>query len=177
MKRIIMHWTAGSYTPNSVDKKAYHYLIDGAGNVHNGVFPVSANDKQVSGSNYAAHTYNCNSYSVGVSVCAMHGAVESPFNKGTYPITAAQEAALVKLVASLSKQYAIPITPTTVLTHAEVQENLKIPQKNKWDITYLPSIGKVSAKVAGDKLRQDIQKQLAPKPVSFWEWLKAFMVK
>ena len=27
MKRIIIHWTAGTYSPNSVELEHYHYLI------------------------------------------------------------------------------------------------------------------------------------------------------
>ena len=156
MKRIIMHWTAGTYTPNSVDKKAYHKLIDGDGNVHDGTFPISANQAPLSKGGYSAHTLNCNTDSIGVALCAMAGAVEAPFKAGSYPITRKQEEALVALVRSLAAQYNIPITNKTILTHAEVQTNLGIAQKNKWDITYLPSLGKTTAKAVGDHLRAKI---------------------
>lgn len=182
MKRIIMHWTAGTYTPNNVDKKAYHKLIDGDGNVHNGTFPISANQAPLSKGGYAAHTLNCNTDSIGVAVCAMAGAVEAPFKSGSYPITRKQEEALVALVRSLAAQYNIPITNKTILTHAEVQTNLGIAQKNKWDITYLPSLGKTTAKAVGDHLRKQIAGQsFQPAPIltkpqpTFWEWIKSIL--
>lgn len=175
MKRIIMHWTAGTYIPNNVDKKAYHKLIDGDGNVHNGTFPISANQAPLSKGKYAAHTLNCNIDSIGVAVCAMAGAVETPFNEGDYAITVEQEEALVALVRSLAEQYNIPITNKTILTHAEVQTNLGIAQKNKWDITYLPSLGKTTAKAVGDHLRAKISGGQKPQLTSFWAWLKSIL--
>lgn len=36
MKRIILHWSAGSYKPNSTDMAHYHYLIDGEGEIKEG---------------------------------------------------------------------------------------------------------------------------------------------
>ncbi len=156
MKRIILHWTAGAYTPNSVDLAAYHFVIAGDGTVVKGKHPVSANaaGKPLISGRYAAHTASLNTDSIGVSLAAMAGAQESPFNAGRYPVTPAQVAALVKLTADLSTQYGIPITPQTVLTHAEVQGTLKVKQKNKWDITYLPGYGKRSATEIGNILRQ-----------------------
>lgn len=175
MKRIIMHWTAGAYTPNSVDKKAYHKLIDGDGNVHDGAFPISANQAPLLKGGYAAHTLNCNTDSIGVALCAMAGAVEAPFKAGSYPITKKQEEVLVALVRSLATQYNIPITNKTILTHAEVQTNLGIAQKNKWDITYLPSLGKTTAKAIGDHLRAKISGGQKPQLTSFWAWLKSIL--
>ncbi|NJM13637.1 MAG: amidase, partial [Synechococcaceae cyanobacterium SM1_2_3] len=67
MKRIIMHWSAGAHTVSAVDKKHYHFIIDGAGKVHAGNFPPEANRNPVKGQ-YAAHTLNCNTGSIGVAV-------------------------------------------------------------------------------------------------------------
>lgn len=159
MKRIILHWTAGTHTPNSTDRKAYHYVIGGKGEIVKGVFPPEANEKLVTGK-YAAHCYMCNTGSIGVSLAAMSGAKEAPFSAGKYPITQSQVNALVSLVASLCVKYGIPVTSSTVLTHAEVESNLGIKQKNKWDITYLPELGKTSAKVVGDYLRQKIKMEI-----------------
>ena len=55
MKRIIIHWTAGFGSPNFVDKKHYHYLIDSSGGVHNGDFKPEDNENCNDGK-YAAHT-------------------------------------------------------------------------------------------------------------------------
>ena len=35
-KRIVLHWTAGGYYPNKVEKDHYHYLIDKDGKVYEG---------------------------------------------------------------------------------------------------------------------------------------------
>jgi len=154
VKRIILHWTAGTNTPNSTDLKAYHFVIAGNGQVMPGLFPVSANVPPLRSGRYAAHTLNCNSDSIGVSLAAMAGAVESPFNPGKYLITEAQLSALAQTVVDLSRQYGIPITRTTVLTHAEVQPTLGIAQKNKWDIRWLPGMAKPGDAVAvGDVIR------------------------
>lgn len=53
--KIIVHWTAGGYTPNSVDLKHYHYLIDGNGNVNHGIYKPEDNLNCNDGK-YAAHT-------------------------------------------------------------------------------------------------------------------------
>jgi hypothetical protein len=41
-------------------------------------------------------------------------------------------------MSSLCRNYGIPVSPKTVLTHAEVQANLGITQRGKWDIARLP---------------------------------------
>src|SRR5690606_21014224 len=84
MKRIIMHWTAGAYQPNDTDKAAYHFLIDGTAALHSGV-NVALNSGSLK-SGYAAHTLNCNTDSIGVSLCCMAGASETPFDAGKYPM-------------------------------------------------------------------------------------------
>jgi hypothetical protein len=153
VKRVIFHWTAGGNTPSNLDKGHYHFLIDGAGNVHKGTHPVEANRKPVKGK-YAAHTLNCNTGSIGVAVCAMAGAVERPFNAGSAPITPAQVKALAGLLRDLCAQYKIPVTRETVLSHAEVQPTLGIKQRGKWDIAWLPGMKGPGDPVAvGDKIR------------------------
>jgi N-acetyl-anhydromuramyl-L-alanine amidase AmpD len=156
MKRIICHWTAGQYMPNHVDKEHYHFLIDGHGETHRGDNVVADNESTTDGK-YAAHTRGCNRQSIGVSICCMAGAVERPFKAGSAPMKANQWTAMVKLVAKLCRQYGIPVTPRTVLSHAEVQGTLGIPQRQKWDYTRLafdPAV--VGAKACGDKLRAEV---------------------
>src|SRR5690606_21599103 len=59
----------------------------------------------------------------------------------------------------------IAVTPKTVLTHAEVQANLGIKQRNKWDIAVLPFDRKVvGAKAIGDKLRSEVKEAIAAAP-------------
>ena len=139
MQRIIIHWTAGSHTASAVDREHYHFLVEGDGTEVLGQWPVAANAKIV-GSNYAAHTLGTNTGSIGVAVCAMAGAKERPFSAGRFPITVTQLDALAALVGRLCAQYKIPVTRTTVLTHAEVQPTLGIRQRGKWDIMWLPGM-------------------------------------
>lgn len=163
MKRIIWHWSAGTHTPSTLDKEHYHFIIAGDGTVHPGKWPVEANEKPVKGK-YAAHTLNCNTGSIGIAVAAMAGAIERPFDAGKYPITPAQVDALIALSRKLGKQYGIPVTPQTMLSHAEVQPTLGIKQRGKWDIAWLPGMDAPGDSVSvGGKLRALF---LTPNPVA-----------
>ena len=170
MKRIIMHWTAGAHKANGTDKRAYHFIIEGDGSIVKGNSPVSANEritKPNDGNTYAAHTRGLNTGSIGVAVAAMRGAREVPFDAGASPITDAQITALVKHVADLAKQYGIPVTRETILTHAEVQPTLGVKQRNKWDITWLPEMARAGDPVAvGDMLRTRIRDAQKPAPAN-----------
>ena len=69
-------------------------------------------------------------------------------------MTAAQWEALPAVVTGLCRRYNIPVTPKTVLSHAEVQGTLGIAQRGKWDVARLafdPSVK--GAKPCGDLLR------------------------
>lgn len=159
MKRIIIHWTAGAYTVNALELRDYHFIIDGNGKVVQGIFPVSANEKIVIGK-YAAHTRHCNTGSIGVSLSGMAGAIQGVTN-GKYPLKKEQFEALSTLAASLCKQYNIPVTPSTVLTHTEVQGTLKIPQNGKWDIAVIPHLPMLKgAKECGDYIRKIIKEKM-----------------
>ena len=116
-KQIVCHWTAGSYTPSSIDRHYYHFLIDGDGVVH--------------------HVRNWNAKTIGLAVCCMAGAKEHPFDPGKYPIKRLQWDTLAELAAVLCKHYGIPITEQTVLMHSEVEENIGI-ERGKWDINVWP---------------------------------------
>lgn len=154
MQRIIIHWTGGPHQPTGLDLHHYHYVIDGAGKVHPGKFPVSANAGRLVKGAYAAHTLNCNTGSIGVALAAMSGAAERPFRPGTAPVTGAQLTALAGLCRELSARYGIAITPRTVLTHAEVQPTLGIAQRGKWDVTWLPGMAAPGPAVeTGNRLR------------------------
>jgi len=156
MKRIIMHWTAGRHMPNRVDKAAYHRLYDGDGNVHLGDLPIGANES--TNGEYAAHTLNLNTGSIGVACCAMWNANEVPFDWGDAPLTEAQIEAMCRDVAKLCDEYAIPVTRKTVLTHAEVHTTLGVAQRWKWDFKVLPGMAKPgNALGIGDTLRARIK--------------------
>ncbi len=161
MQRVIIHWPAGTHTASETDRAHYHVLIEGGGKPVRGKPSIKLN-KAPAKSGYAAHTLNCNSGSIGVSMCCMGGAIESPFSAGRYPMTREQWDAMTSAVADLCRWYSIPVTDKTVLSHAEVQNNLGIQQRGKWDFTRLafaPSV--VGAKACGDKMRAEVRAKLS----------------
>ena len=161
MKRITWHWSAGTHKVSSLDKKHYHFAIDGAGVVHKGDHEPEANlDTSTA---YAAHTRGANTGNIGVALCAMHNAKERPFDAGKYPITRNQENALVKLTAELCDTYKIPVTRQTVLSHAEWQPTNGVAQSGKWDISWLPGMDAPIDPVAvGDILRKRVVAEMSP---------------
>lgn len=160
MKRIILHWSAGGNRASELDRQHYHRIVEADGRVVIGRFGISANAAPILGG-YAAHTLGCNTDSIGVSMAGMRGAIEFPFNPGPEPITEVQWRATAALVARLCKLYRIPVTPQTVLSHAEVQGTLGIRQRGKWDVTRLPWDSRiVGAKACGDAFRTLVQASL-----------------
>lgn len=160
MRRIVVHWTAGAHKASGLDKAHYHILIEADGTLVRGTPSIALNEAPVK-PGYAAHTLNCNSGAIGVSLCCMAGAVESPFANGPAPMTRAQWEALPGVLAALCKAYGIAVTPQTVLSHAEVQGTLGIRQRGKWDISRLsfdPSV--IGARAVGDLFRSATSKLL-----------------
>lgn len=158
--RIIWHWTAGTHVVSSTDKEHYHFIIGGDGGCVTGRHSPQANVSTSDGA-YAAHTRNCNAGSIGVAVAGMYGATEQPFSAGQYPIRDVQVDALVRLTADLCRKYGIPVTPRTVLSHAEVEPTLGIAQAGKWDVSWLPGMTLPSDPVTvGDTLRRRISIQM-----------------
>lgn len=156
MQRIVFHWTAGGNKASANDKSHYHFLFEGDSSLVRGDRSVKDNDAPIRGP-YAAHTLNCNSDSIGTSLCGMAGAKESPFNAGKSPITKESWDAMVRGHADLCIRYSITPTPSTLLSHAEVQETLGIKQKGKWDIARLPWDSSIKgAKAVGDRMREQV---------------------
>ena len=157
MKRIIIHWTAGTYQPNTTEYEHYHYLINGDGLVIKGKHSVQDN-KNCTDGNYAAHCGGGNTGSIGVAVCGMLGYV-SKKKVGNYPLTPVQCERMYKLVAELCKIYAIPITPDTVLTHYEFgQKHPKTTSHGKIDITWLPNSEFIKTEEFGDFIRNEVRR-------------------
>lgn len=156
MSRIHIHWSAGRHAASENDRLHYHILVESDGTLVRGVRGIDANAPG-SGKTPVSHTLNANTGAIGVSVCCMEGAIESPFNAGRWPMTEAQWRRMIEVVAELARRYAIPVTPRTVLTHAEVQPTLGITQRGKWDITRLAfDDGVRGHKAVGDKLRREV---------------------
>lgn len=153
MDRIIVHWSAGGNRASDLDKSHYHMIIEGDGKIVRGKPTILLNQAPVK-SGYAAHTLNCNSGSVGISLAGMAGAIQSPFTAGKSPITKAQWDALMPALAQIARRYSIPVTAGTILSHAEVQSTLGITQRGKWDIAILPfDLSKNTAAKVGAEMR------------------------
>ena len=97
--RICIHHTAGTNKPNATDRHAYHFLIDGEGNIHNGDFKPEDNINCNDGK-YAQHCREGNTGTIGVSFCGNRG-------DGKYPLTKKQLEAGFKFIAELAKKYKI----------------------------------------------------------------------
>lgn len=164
--KIIVHWTGGRYQPNAVDKKSYHFLIDGAGVVVKGNFTPEDNCRTpLRAGTYAAHVRGANSGAIGVSIAAMHGATEKPLDFGEWPVKKEQWASMVSKVAELCKQYDIPVTEQTVLMHSEVEKYLGVEQKQKWDLDALKWLPGFTRHQIGALLRNDVRLKLIPAPI------------
>lgn len=87
MKRIVVHWTAGSLQARALDRAHCHVLVEENGKLIRGAHAMSQN--QVPGGG-AQHTCAFNTPSIGVAACCMWNAVQSPFNAGPHPLTERQ---------------------------------------------------------------------------------------
>lgn len=159
MKRIVWHWTGGGPTASAYELTRYHFLIEHDGTVVEGEKPPEAN-KAPLGPDYVRHAGGFNSDAIGISLCGMHEARESPFDWGPYPLKAAQVPALIELTADLCETYGIRPGPKTVLCHSEVRPRFG-RGKYKWDINILPGMDKpTEPKIIGDHLRGRVQEAL-----------------
>ena len=70
MERIIFHWTAGAHKASALDREHYHILVEADGHLVQGDRSIKDNEGPITG-DYAAHTLNCNTGSIGVAVCCM----------------------------------------------------------------------------------------------------------
>ena len=159
LKRIIAHWAVTGYKCDAVSKQHYHYIYEGDGKEVAGFFRPEANESIADGV-YAKHTRGTNEGSIGVSCAAMLGAV-SVDKPGKYPIRLVQFEAMCAGMARLCKKYGIPVTPKTILSHAEVEAVLGNKQLGKWDISVLPFAKLKGAKACGDFMRQRVAAHLA----------------
>lgn len=155
MSRVITHWTAGAYAVSNLDKDHYHIIIDGNGVLVRGDHSISDNVNTSDG-DYAAHTRGLNTGSIGVSVAAMAGARERPFDPGRFPMNEVQWETMARVVAELCSFYKIPVTPQTVLGHGEVEDILGVTQSGKWDPMVLPWKLGLTFRQVGDLFRERV---------------------
>lgn len=171
MERLILHWTAGPRRATDHDLCSYHYLIEDQGQVRlKAGVPVERNDRDVRGFpsycsdssiGYAAHTRAFNSGSIGLSVCGMASAVdkrpEGKVEPGPAPMTQNQIKSLIGTSFSLLKMYDLPVRQDTIFTHYEAEALHNVPQRGKWDITWIPgkSLGRDEA---GPWIREQVKR-------------------
>ena len=156
MKRIIIHWTAGTNQPNSVDYQHYHYMVNSGGLIVEGLYKPEDNENCNDGK-YAQHTGGGNTGSIGVAMCGMCG-FQNAKNIGKYPLTKQQCETTFQLCAKLCKKYNIPITPETVLTHYEFgKSHPKTSSYGKIDIIHLPAYPEVTQSAMGDCIRNKVK--------------------
>lgn len=138
--RIIMHHTGGAYKANDKDLSSYHTVTQGDGTTvrnRNGYDANAIGRKLVAGE-YAAHTLNLNSGSIGKAIAAMGGGDwRYPYECDYFPRAAQMDMFLID-VAKDAKFYGISVTRETILSHAEVEITLGVKQRNKWDFDYDP---------------------------------------
>jgi hypothetical protein len=160
LHRIHMHWTAGAYGDNALERKSYHLLVLENGRTVLGDLRPEANADTRDGQ-YVAHTLGANGGAIGISLDAMGGAQERPFVAGKYPITPVQLKKMALEVAKLCETYDIPVSRWSTLTHAEIQPTLNIKQRFKWDITWIPGMDKPGDPIqVGDVIRDMIRKEM-----------------
>lgn len=82
LERIMFHWTAGAHRASGLDRSHHHILIEADGKLVRGTPSIAANGSGGSVPR-ASHTLNCNTGSIGVSLCCMAGAIESPSRPAT----------------------------------------------------------------------------------------------
>jgi hypothetical protein len=155
-KRIILHWTGGTYHVGLSDRRSYHYVIDGDGLPHEGV-PVHWNMRPTASTlNYAAHTRMMNSFSVGIAFAGMFGAHErGPYGK--WPLTQEQVMAGCYFIGQLCREWELDVTSDTVHTHAEADWRHGVRQNGKWDINVLPWDPSLSREEVSAQLRRWVQ--------------------
>lgn len=140
VRGIVWHWTAGSKGLIELELNSYNFLHDVEGNTYDGKATIA---EQVM---YdwrrgvgVSHTRSMNTGWIGQSVDAMAGAKQTnPITWGTNPITWKGLDAMLEQSADLVKEYDIPVSKWTTLSHAEVQPTLGVTQKWKWDYVVLP---------------------------------------
>lgn len=161
VRGIVWHWTAGAHGVIDLERDHYNWVFDNLGNVYDGNHSVQdqVNYDHTRGVG-ASHTKSMNTGWIGLSVDAMAGAIESPLNWGTNPVTWKGIDAMLDWTMDLCKEYDIPVSPWTTLSHAEVQQTLGVQQRFKWDYKVLPGYTRAEdARKVGDVLRDRMLKR------------------
>lgn len=146
-KNIVLHWTAGAYTPSKTDLEHYHYVINAQGLVQKGKYSPEDNLNCQDGK-YAAHCGGGNTGRIGIAICCRRDINTIPTRK--------QIEAMCKLAAQLCIAY--NIQPKQCITHAEFgKQNPNTSSKGKIDINSLPCLTVAGVENCAKVLRNKIQ--------------------
>lgn len=134
-KRIVLHWTAGTYRPNKTDLSHYHFLIDYNGNVIKGDYQPEDNLNCKDGK-YAQHCGGGNTGAIGIALCGNIGWSQT-MKHSSCPLTHQQFESMWRLCAMLCHQY--NLKPTDCITHAKFgKDNPTTTSAGKIDIIHIP---------------------------------------
>jgi hypothetical protein len=157
MRKICLHWTAGTHARTEADARSYHFTVGPDGAVSAGQFRPEANIPPLRSGQYAAHCGGGNSWCIGVALRGMAG-YQGPGRVGKAPVTRLQGEAAWSLTAELCKTYAIPVTPDTVFTHYEFgKRHPGSGSAGKIDIVHLPYAPDVQTADIGDYIRGKVR--------------------
>jgi hypothetical protein len=158
--RVHWHWAASTYNVTWDVVRHYNAVFDKDGNKHDGGSPPEQQAIYAPPRYGVSHTFRGNTHAVGLSVAAMAGAEVTNWgtgvvDQGKYPLTWAGIDGMLEETMDLCREFDIKPSPWTTITHCEVQTNIGISQRNKWDIRVLPDnpTKLLGEKEAGDILR------------------------
>lgn len=184
-RRIILHWTAGEHGPTDLELDSYHFLVEHAHlespdpeddvvAVRRGV-PVAENMGDVGDPtpvgdpnvDYAAHTRGWNSYSVGVAICGMRGAVDrrpgGTVDPGSSPITRQQVRLTFGFLWTACAVWGLdPSDPNDLTTHFEAEHLHGVDQYPagegswRWDVTWIPGLDLPTREDYGYWIREQV---------------------
>ena len=154
-KKIILHWTAGSYDDDrsimaNFGWAGYHRYVKGDGSVVPNKHPGHSSF----GQSPPYHTADFNTGNASFSISAMLNATENNFGK--YPVKDVQVKSLAQAVANLAKTWgwtAADITKETVPTHGELPD-----QGGKWDLAKLKQGDKMWS--GPEKIREMVRQRM-----------------
>lgn len=195
-----MHWTGGGHRATTGERLRYHYLVEHmAGETDEpeddwarlvGGVPPERNLRGLAGvpaahnapeTGYAAHTAGFNSWSLGISICAMRDAVDRRPELGVYPgpspVTVQQLKCLFGTCVSLLAKHGLAPVPEQLFTHYEaealhgVDQVPKGPGTWKWDIEWIPHRPDLKKGECGPWIREQVKRWREGLPVDlpeFW---------
>jgi len=142
--RVIVHWTAGGYAVNHVDREHYHMVLQDQQRLGRGTDVLAVRGVHAPAANdvtrdrvYAAHTRDLNTGSYGLAAaCMLDAEPGGPY--GPAPLTRLLWERLAQAAAEVCHRYGLEVTERTVLQHGEVAAIYGLPQGGKWDCLELP---------------------------------------